>query len=156
MPFLYGVSFFIIGRMRQHRKTDTQIFEIFLLLNPYLLLLHVSGLRDDLIVSVVLFLAGTCLTFVDRFSFKDLLFYIVALIILFGLRPGAGLICAVGTFYLILYRRFGFLSSTGLSLAFSIFVAFIFWSYIPLSSISAQFAFVNFYNLFFRPLSETF
>lgn len=148
--FLASV-FFLIERMRQRGKTNLLIFEIFLLINPYILLLHVSAMRDDIILSVLLLATGIFISISKNLRFRDVVLLFLVLFFLFLIRFGIGVTCTFGILFFILLNKFRFFYALILTASFSGIFAYYLYAFFPIEQISYKFALTNLYKLIFSP-----
>lgn len=148
--FLASV-FFLIERMRQQGKKNLLIFEIFLLTNPYVLLLHISGMRDDIILSVLLLATGIFISISKDLRFKDVVLIVLVLFFLFLIRFGVGVTCSFGILLFILLNKFRFFYALILTASFSSIFAYYLYAFFPIEQFSYKFAVTNFYKLIFSP-----
>lgn len=100
-------SVFVLMRILwRYRYSNIFIFELFLLLNPYVLLLHVSLLRDDLILSLVILVASIFYVFqnIKTIKIHYLSGLLVLIFLLLQIRFGFGIICFSLAIYIIIER----------------------------------------------------
>ena len=105
--YLFSV-FYVTRTLKILKLPNVSIFKLFLLLNPYIILLHITALRDDIIIVFTL----VCVAFLYRLQNKKnnvniSEFFLIALSVfmLFSLRLGFGAIALLSVLSTIIFRR---------------------------------------------------
>ena len=149
--FMSSVNF-LIGSMRKQGKSNLNLYECFLLINPYPILLHISALRDDLICALILILLGLFFKLEKRRSGRTILFFGIVAFLLGSIRFGSGVwaLCFLTLFLLwkMLPRQVAILSYV------VVFTAsfFLVKDYLPESSFSFLHVASHVQGLLFSPL----
>lgn len=147
---------FLIKSFKISQLSEYNPYACFLLLNPYIILLHVSGMRDDIIVSLVLILVGLLLRANTNTSTIPILSAFIFSILIGMFRFGYGVWSLVFFSYLYAYYYWKEGAITQALLITTPTIYILLWidiiDFVPEFDVSIQKLFISLYELLFSPL----